>query len=304
MGTLANSTKKLFWANVAPIMAALCFSPSFVNACDQFGNTGIVEENNLYIPADTKGLYTITHEKFEEILTKVESIYKPIFKAKGKTLVIEKNWDDGTVNAYAQQNGNNWMISMFGGLARHDTITEDAFALVACHEIGHHLGGAPKKKSTFGPISWASNEGQADYWGTMKCLRKYFEKDDNQVAAAKLEMDPYASSKCHENFANAEEIAICERSAMAGLSLGNLFKALRNQTVPLKFETPDKTRVRRTNDNHPDSQCRLDTYFSGSLCEKSHNDPVSDIDANVGVCNERDNQSVGLRPYCWYAPSK
>jgi len=78
-------------------------------------------------------------------------------------LVIDKHWEDGTVNAYASENGNNDVISMFGGLARHPAITPDAFYLVACHEIGHHLGGAPKKGNT----QWASNEGQADSVNTL-----------------------------------------------------------------------------------------------------------------------------------------
>jgi len=67
---------------------------------------------------------------------------------------------------------------MFGGLARHETMTPDGFATVVCHELGHHLGGVPKKFSWFGN-SWASNEGQADYFGIMKCLRKMFEHEDN-----------------------------------------------------------------------------------------------------------------------------
>ena len=36
---------------------------------------------------------------------------------------------------------------MFGGLAGHETITTDAFALVACHELGHHIGGAQRKQA-------------------------------------------------------------------------------------------------------------------------------------------------------------
>ena len=302
---ITNITKKMFLTSLTPIVAFSLFSPSLVNACDPSGTSGIVEENNLYIAADSKAIYTISNEKFDQILEKINNIYSPIFTAKGKKLVIQKSWDDGTVNAYAQQEGNDWKISMFGGLARHEAITEDAFALVACHEIGHHLGGAPKKASQWGgAVSWASNEGQADYWGTMKCLRKYFEKDDNQAVVAAMVVDQYASNKCHQSFANAEEIAICERSSMAGLSLGNLFKALRNSTVELKFDTPDGGRVTRTNDNHPASQCRLDTYFNSALCDKSHNDAVSNTDANVGVCSERDNQTVGIRPRCWFSPSK
>lgn len=276
-----------------------------VYACDMDGKTGIVEDNNLYIPVGSKSVSTITKEKFNSILDRVQKLYAPVLEARNKTLLISRNWDDGTVNAYAQQTGNTWQISMFGGLARHETITEDGFALVACHELGHHLGGAPKKYSWSGS-SWASNEGQADYYGNSKCLRNYMQADDNVAVVtameAKNEVDPFAKEKCEKNFHSEGEIAICIRGAMAGLSLGNLFRALRNQTVKLSFTTPDRAVVTRTNDNHPDSQCRLDTYFAGAICDKDYKLAVSDTDANVGLCSTRDGYTEGVRPLCWFKP--
>ena len=58
------------------------------------------------------------------------------------------------------------------------TITVDGMALVACHEMGHHMGGAPKIDGWYGS-SWATNEGGADYYGTLKCARRFFAGDDN-----------------------------------------------------------------------------------------------------------------------------
>ena len=116
-------------------------------ACDIHGESGIVEKNDLNIPVGTKNSGGITEQEFNDAIDKVEAIYSPIISAKGKTLQVERKWDDGTVNAYAQQVGNTWKVSMFGGLARHETITSDGFTLVVCHEVGHHLGGLPKKKS-------------------------------------------------------------------------------------------------------------------------------------------------------------
>jgi len=271
-------------------------------ACDMEGHSGIVEDNNLYIPANNKAIYTVSEAKFNQILDKVEGLYAPVIAAKGKTLKIERKWDDGTVNAYAQQQGSTWMVSMFGGLARHETITEDAFALVACHELGHHLGGAPKKASYFG-ATWASNEGQADYYGNSKCLRNYMQNDDNVAIVANMEVDEYAKEKCETNFHNEKDIAICIRGAMAGLSLGNLFRALRRLDTPLGFKTPDTSTVSRTNDNHPAPQCRVDTYFAGAICEKDFALPVSDRDADIGVCNRHDGHTDGVRPLCWFKPS-
>lgn len=286
------------WHLLALVTLLITAAPLF--ACDEQGKTGIVEENSLYIPVGAKSASNVTQEDFNRILDRVYEIYSPIVGELGYKLNIERNWDDGTVNAYAYQDGEFYNIAMFGGLARHETITQDAFALVACHEMGHHLGGAPKKRG-WNSSSWASNEGQADYWGTMKCLRKYMEKDNNIEIVSKMFIDPEAAKVCRAQFNNADDIAMCDRGSMAGLSLGNLFKALRSLTIPLKFSTPDQNIVKQTDDNHPAPQCRLDTYFAGATCGASAYSEVSDTDPKLGVCYQG-REVVGNRPLCWFKP--
>ena len=284
------------------VLAVLMLSWGTSFACDMNGTSGIVEDNNLSIPVGAKSVGEVTEKKFNDILDRVETIYSPIIEAKGKTLSVIRKWTDATVNAYAQQTGNVWKVSMFGGLARHQAITADAFALVACHELGHHLGGFPKKKSIWSS-SWASNEGQADYFGNMKCLRKYMEADDNIAIVSTMTVPAEATKRCQANFNNADDLAMCQRGAMAGLSLGNLFKALRNLTTDLKFDTPDTSVARTTNHNHPAPQCRLDTYFAGALCVKDAYEDVSDTNAVTGVCARSESHADGVRPLCWYKPA-
>ena len=281
--------------------AAAAVSLTFQSAiaCDIHGKTGIVEKNDLWIGPDAKSVSTVTEEKFNEALDRIEEIYAPIIEARGKRLDMIRKWDDGTVNAYAQQTGNTWKVSMFGGLARHEAITQDGFALVACHEVGHHLGGVPKKRSWWSS-SWASNEGQADYFGTSKCFRKYMEKDDNVAMMANVKVPEFAIQECTKKFSNAEDLAMCKRGAMAGMSLAGLFKALRNLEEDLRFDQPDTNVVSKTDDNHPAPQCRLDTYFAGSLCDKNHYDDVSDRDADLNVCVRSDGYTLAARPKCWY----
>lgn len=283
------------------ILAGLMGAPTL--ACDMDGKTGIVEKNDLYIAVGEKSNGGLTEEEFNDVIEKVETIYAPIIEAKGKTLQIVRNWTDGTVNAFARQIGNTWEVQMFGGLARHETITRDGFATVVCHELGHHLGGAPKKASWWGS-SWASNEGQADYFGTMKCLRKYMEKDNNEEIVATLNVPAFVTDKCAANFKDAADIAMCQRGAMAGMSLANLFKALRNLPNDLNFETPDSKVVTKTDDNHPAPQCRLDTYFQGALCDQDHYSDVDQSDATVGTCNRSQDYTDGVRPLCWYKPAR
>ncbi len=269
--------------------------------CDIHGQTGIVEENDLWIGPEVKSVNSITKEKFEELLDRVEAIYNAEIKGKGAELVIERNWDDGTVNAYAYQEGTKWHIAMFGGLARHETITYDGMILVACHELGHHLGGAPKKPDWGGAVGWASNEGEADYFGTLKCLKKVFEKDDNISIIKARNIDTFATEKCNAQFKDPQDAAICVRGSMAGMSVANLFNALRNRTIPLRFDTPDTKYIKKTFHDHPQPQCRLDTYFAGSVCNKDPYTEISDeLATDVGACTLKEGAKIGTRPNCWF----
>ena len=102
-------------------------------------------------------------------------------------------------------------------------------------------------------------------------------------------------------YKSGDEIALCERISMAGKSLAMLLGDLGgNKNV--SFTTPDKKVVKKTNDNHPQAQCRLDTYFSGTLCDKAISEEVSDTDPIPGTCIKKDGYKVGVRPLCWYKP--
>jgi len=273
-------------------------------ACTVDGSEGIVPENDLYISADAKSMMNsnIDEAKFNEVIDKVVDVYAPIVSSEGGTLRVERNWDDGTVNAYAHRRGGTWNIAMFGGLARHETITEDGFALVVCHEIGHHIGGAPKKGGWFS--TWATNEGQADYFATLKCLRKTFRNEDNKAIVAKLDVPEVVVNKCAAQFSNEEDQLICQRGAMAGMSTAKLFQALRRQTTPPAFDTPDANVVDKTNHNHPETQCRLDTYYMGAVCDVIDNDSVDQDDESEGVCYRASGHENGVRPLCWFKPAR
>lgn len=276
-------------------------------ACDEHGNSGFTEENDMWIATDAKEQSGITEENFNKVIDDVSAIYAPIVKEFGAELRVERKWEDGTVNAYAQRQGNVWMVSMFGGLARHQETTVDGFALVMCHELGHHLGGVPKKKGWFSGTTWASNEGQSDYWGNMKCIRRLFEKDNNIEVISKMEIPAIVKEKCDKSFSVEEESAICQRAGMAGLSLGRLLGAL-SRAAKVNFDTPDRSVASTTNHNHPAAQCRLDTYFSAAICDVDFRvDVNSDAAAGdywTGACTEKDKHTVGLRPACWFNAKK
>jgi hypothetical protein len=275
-------------------------------ACGNNGG-GFVPENDLNIPAYAKGFHAgITEAQFNTAIDKVENIYKSIVSAKGGNLVVNRKWSDGTVNAYAQQSGKTWSVAMFGGLARHETITEDGLALVVCHEIGHHIGGAPRKGGSGGgwwsggATSWASNEGQSDYFSSLKCLRRAFMNEDNATIVAGLNAPKALVDACTSSKrGDLAETNLCIRIGMAGKSVADLFSAL-SKLPEAKFDTPDPRVASATDDNHPKAQCRLDTYFQGALCEVNYAEDVSNSDAAVGTCTSANGFKEGNRPQCWF----
>lgn len=268
-------------------------------ACNEDGTGGFVEDNDFYIPANAKRLGGLSQDQFNAVIDRLETIYTPIVSNLGGKLEIARKWDDGTVNANAMRSGKTWKVNMFGGLARHNTITEDGFSLVLCHEIGHHLGGAPKVGGLFN--GWASNEGQSDYFAALKCLRKAFLNDNNEEVVATLNAPEILVNSCAKAYPNKDEKNICIRIGMAGMSVANFFAAMRNQSAP-KFETPDTNVVSTTDHKHPAYQCRLDTYFQGSLCEINMNEDVDQKDEVKGTCHKTLGHSTGLRPLCWFKP--
>ena len=276
----------------------LIFSTAAI-ACSEDGKTGFVEENDLSIPVDSLRMGGISEEQFNSVIDRIEAIYAPIATNLGKELLIARKWNDATVNANASQSGSKWNINMYGGLARHETITEDGFALVLCHETGHLLGGAPKIAGFMS--KWASNEGQADYFATLKCLRKTFLNDDNATIVAALNAPETLVNSCAKIYANSLDKNICIRNGMAGMSVADLFAALRNKPVA-KFETPDTAVVTKTDDAQPAHQCRLDTYFQGSICDVGMNEDVSQKEEVQGTCHKSTGHTVGLRPLCWFKP--
>ncbi len=289
------------------LVAAVVLSTLSINsfACDLEGKTGFLPENNRYIPVGLKATGGITEAQFNRVMDKMQALYTKTVEKTGNKFVIERNWTDGTVNAYAhQKTPGAYTIAMFGGLARHQAVTEDAMALVACHELGHHIGGAPKKVDNLGKAYWATNEGQADFWGGMKCLTNYLADENNVAVVKKMAVPADVTKNCQLIYKNTNEVAICQRVAMAGFAVGRMFNDLMGETTLVNFNTPDKNVVKTTFHSHPDSQCRLDTYFQSALCDKGFDIEVSQSDENTGVCSLRNGDKIGNRPFCWFKPQE
>jgi hypothetical protein len=292
-------TKKSIY--FAPVFAILVFVSSAVAAfaCSEDGKTGIAPENTMYIPDNGLGDFPLTEEQFNSSIARAVKLYTPVFEAQGRKFEVESRWTDGKVNAYANRQGKTSKVHMFGGLARHPNMTQDGFELVICHEIGHHLAGAPKIRGMMG--TWASNEGESDYFATLKCAREMWDAEDNEAVIKDAVIPALVTERCQKGFDKGSDIAICKRAAIAGKALGDTLATL-GDAPATQFETPSTAVVKKTNNKHPAAQCRLDTYFAGAVCSKSKNESRSDTDPTVGACSQEKGDVLGIRPLCWYAP--
>jgi len=281
-------------------MKKLVLLTSILHISSSFGCEGFLPPNKMYLPlGHNSGLSEI---QYENAIKRVEKIYAPIAKDHGAILKLDRKWEDGTVNAgtYRDERDTHWHVSLYGGLARHLAMTEDAYSLVVCHEIGHHIGGAPKKIIN-GKSFWASTEGQSDYWATLKCLRRVFEKEDNASIIRRYEVPEFVANECKDSFSDKKENSLCIRISMAGKAISNVSAFARVTAFP-GFDTPDPTIVPVVFDKHPVPQCRLDSYFQGALCPKSSNLSVSQQNEVIGTCHPESGSETGTRPLCWFKP--
>ena len=275
--------------------ASLFFLVSFLLGSQ--ANATFLPPNDLHLEV-TLFDGEVSQEDFNEVIDIAKEIYEPIFAGHGAEIKFNRYWDNDLVNASAMRKGNVWIINMYGGLARRPEVTKDGFAMVLCHEIGHHLAGSPFVQR-FGN-TWAANEGQSDYFASLSCAKEIW-KRSNQDSYAGTNIDPLGRSLCNEVWSTSADQKLCYRSLEAGKSLARLLA--RGGSVG--FDTPDKTVVSATYHKHPKAQCRLDTYVAGALCQEDFDKNVipSNFDESEQYTCTRSRQYVtGVRPLCWFKP--
>ena len=285
--------RMMMMSAVAAVVLGLSIVPRTVILED-----GFLPPNDMSIEVDSPQAKGISETQYNQVMDQIQTVYGPVVAARGGKLKINRLWSDATVNASAQRSGTTYIINMYGGLARHESITQDGMALVACHEMGHHLGGTPKSAG----LGWASNEGQSDYFANLKCLRHIFALPSSASFTRIAGDDELARAACEKSYSKPVDRALCVRGAMAGMSVTTLLRILRNEPRIPHFDTPDQAVVAKTDDRHPAPQCRLDTYFAASLCARPLGDELSESDPVAGTCMRSTGYTVGLRPRCWYKP--
>jgi uncharacterized protein (DUF2141 family) len=252
--------------------------------------------------------------EFRQILTEIQRAYAPIVSSHGGRLSITGDWNSNTLNAGARQIFGNWQVQITGGLARVPELTPDGFALILCHELGHHLGGFAWARPD-SPISgvWAATEGQSDYFATHVCTRKIWGNDSAKNAEARTVSSTEVITACDAVWTRVEEQNLCYRVLNAVQSMTLTMSKLMNKPAPA-FSTPDPAVVNDTLTAHPAVQCRMDTSLQGAICPALFNEGLipgknasggafgveAEREASNNSCTVYSKYSVGLRPACWY----
>lgn len=242
----------------------------------------------------------ITEEEFQERFTKVIDHYEKDFTDRGIEVQRIFDWNNGWMNAQTGWTGEKSIKFFFSGaLARIKYMTRDALLYVACHEVGHHFGGFPKKGN-----SWATAEGGADYFAALKCMRAILKGDPANAEAEALELPDEVKAKCKEVYSEAEDYQMCLRTAKAGDDMARAFKSFSTKQevgVLLLSVLPEVAETNST--SYPATACRAVTAYAGAVCTKGPEFPISFTDEAGGYCHEKNGDTVGMRPRCWFKPT-
>lgn len=250
---------------------------------------------------ESKVTSSISEADFDQLIERVSENYAGVFKKQGLKLKIDASWKNSKMNAYSDQIGRKRYVYLYGGYARHPMMDKDTYLSVICHEIGHHQGGFPLEIGS----NWASSEGQADYFSTLKCMKIILKDDiENERIALSLDLPNEVKDQCRSQFAKDDDYFICLRSSKASEIYGKINASLAtpDSVKEISLLTPVTRRVFSTNLSYPLPQCRVDTKFQGALCNADANVPLGFSDENKGACSQKNGDTIGARPLCWFVP--
>ncbi len=177
---------------------------------------------------------------FYNVPVKVISLFSDSLKKIQANVVLDAQWESPYFGAGIAYYDNYFYMRIFGGTTRVEGMSLDAYAALACHELGHIIGGAPYQ--TILGAEWSSSEGQADFFAASVCLPKYFlQKNIPASAIASLvEKAGYEMLNSVAPYGSQKELPILRHT-------------------PLSFQTPE-TLINL----YPSLQCRYETFRNPS----------------------------------------
>lgn len=228
---------------------------------------------------------SVTEESFHKIPRTVFNMNYQSFLANKQKVILNLMWETPYFSAWVKEEApQSYSINFWGGITRIPGMNDNGLALIACHEVGHLLGGEPRSKIP--AFIWASSEGQADYYATAICLKNYYEL---LFATGKLEepqeIDNVLYTRCRTKYVQEKDFLICL----------NIMDGIKGFSAVLYHLDPDKKEISFTQkgpkasatnyNSYPMAQCRVETLVAGNFCAK-----------DKYPCLKADS----ARPQCWF----
>ena len=239
-----------------------------------------------------------------EVMSGIQRTYDPIASQMGRKFALRVSTKLDLYTAWAERTPDELSITVTQALLDKPGLRADTLRMTICHEIGHLLGGSPRKNARpewdgeVAPdgMSVDSSEGQADYYAGLSCFRRLV-ADENEAAhhaalAGRSESVELIRD-CDLGAAKPDHSAlICRRAAWAAFEFLRLVK-----DFAISFATPDTSIAPSViRDSYPARQCRLDTFVRGAACRANFPLVLDFNDAAATQCPD----ARFRRPSCWF----
>jgi hypothetical protein len=134
----------------------------------------------------------------------------------------------------------------------------EGYAITACHEIGHSLGGNPKQTRQL--AAWSSVEGQADYYATNQCMWRFIDIYSEHP----LKLDDSTKRLCEQSYGHdVLKLKGCFRIIYGITSMQDYFNNTSSKNNPVSIFKKDYSSVNKTLEKFGSNQCRIDTMMAG-----------------------------------------
>lgn len=215
------------------------------------------ERDYFYLPADAQNVSEVSQDQYWRLLSQFQWMYAAeVLEKTGRLLVIENTWENPYFAGFAELSDGEASVTLWGGMARAPGATLGGLLAVLCHEVGHLIGGEPRQ--TIPHSSWATSEGQADFFAAVHCLPRFLRKYPDVVPNVEFEVIEICGGDL-----------TCAKTVQAGLDLSRLTqKYSYRDFVPVNLKTPAPPSAELIRNSYPSDQCRLDTFVLGAQCPR------------------------------------
>ncbi|TNF27336.1 MAG: hypothetical protein EP319_11820 [Deltaproteobacteria bacterium] len=234
-----------------------------------------------------------------DLISKISSVMKPLVDNQDLEIKIEfKSMNNPGAFSKWEKQKKIGLITFSDELFYVENVDLYAVAMIACHEYGHFLGGAPYVEvMPTGSIFTARNkfekmsvEGQADFFASTICapLVESFLTETTD--------DPILLSFCEGKRSDCLTTINAIRSAadsfveiLAGYNYHDTYTSLFDVS---RFQSD---RTLNYAGEYPTMQCRVQTMVQGLSCFEILED---------GTCLNEIGQTIELRPKCWFKENR